>query len=566
MTNLIEIIKRDFGFYSDFKAIFKNKKSRNKFLAKIFLFVLTIFYVVIFMTFMLDSFDFFKAAGIESQFLMTGFSPFILLTVFFVTPFIISKIYFSNQMKILLRFPVRHEDLLLSRIISLAGSAMVFSIFVTVPVVIKYGIGMNKGLLFYLEALISMVTLAVITVDILAMIVIFIMKYINKNAFLKNTLKYISYVLFFVMMIGIQILLQAQSFEDGGNDLIQNAGKYSEILANYLPHLNMVKIALTTDSIGLSLLYILILMAVAAILTYILIKIFTNMMVDGILSANTTRNRKIKTKDKTKSTIVEIMQKEFFNIVKNAMYAMNKLLFGLIMVVFLVFPFIRVIREEGGNISNILDNIYQGYNMVVNSFNNPIIATIAISILFSVAVTLFSASGSETTSTTFTREGKNLWMMKMFPIRTVDQLFGRILASTMIISIATLPILLILLFLIKFNLISVISALITNVLVAMSMSSISLIVGILIVKTDWDNPQQAIKGFQSMIILLGSLGLLFLLMYLPLKILDIDNIMNLTDKLLYVPFIQLFIVILLGIISYFISKKLYEKRLRLMGS
>lgn len=566
MTNLIEIIKRDFGFYSDFKAIFKNKKSRNKILAKIFLFVLTIFYVVIFMTFMLDSFDFFKAAGIESQFLMTGFSPFILLTVFFVTPFIISKIYFSNQMKILLRFPVRHEDLLLSRIISLAGSAMVFSIFVTVPVVIKYGIEMNKGLLFYLEALISMVTLAIITVDILAMIVIFLMKYINKNAFLKNTLKYISYVLFFVMMIGIQILLQAQSFEDGGNDLIQNAGKYSEILANYLPHLNMVKIALTTDSIGLSLLYILVLMAVAAILTYILIKIFTNMMVDGILSANTTRNRKIKTKDTTKSTIVEIMQKDFFNIIKNAMYALNKLLFGLIMVVFLSLPLIMTIHEKGGKISQILGNIHQHYDMIVNSFNNPIISTIAISIFVSLAITIFASSGSEITSTTFTREGKKLWMMKMFPIRTVDQLFGRILASTMIISIATLPILLILLFLTKFNLISVISALITNVLVAMSMSSISLIVGILIVKTDWDNPQQAIKGFQSMIILLGSLGLLFLLMYLPLKILDIDNIMNLTDKLLYVPFIQLFIVILLGIISYFISKKLYEKRLRLMGS
>ncbi|MDO4605434.1 MAG: hypothetical protein Q4B23_05615 [Helcococcus sp.] len=566
MTNLIEIIKRDFGFYSDFKAIFKNKKARNKFLTKIFLYVLTIFYVVIFMTFMLDSFDFFKAAGIESQFLMTGFSPFILLTVFFVTLFIISKIYFSNQMKILLRFPVRHEDLLLSRIISLAGSAMVFSIFITVPVVIKYGIGMNKGLLFYLEALISMVTLAVITVDILAMIVIFIMKYINKNAFLKNTLKYISYVLFFVMMIGIQILLQAQSFEDGGNDLIQNAGKYSEILANYLPHLNMVKIALITDSIGLSLLYIFILMAVAAILTYILIKIFTNIMVDGILSANTTRNRKIKTKDKTKSTIVEIMQKEFFNIVKNAMYAMNKLLFGLIMVVFLVFPFIRAIREEGGNISNILDNIYQGYNMVVNSFNNPIIATIAISILFSVAVTLFSASGSETTSTTFTREGKNLWMMKIFPIKIDDQLLGRIFASTMIITIATLPILLIMLFLIKFNLISVISVLITNILVALSMSSISLVVGILIVKPDWDNPQQAIKGFQSMIILFGSLALLFLLMYVPFKLLNFDSIMNLSNDIVYIPFIQLFIVILLGIISYFISRKLYEKRLRLMGN
>lgn len=564
MTNLIEIIKRDMGLYSDFKAIMNNKKTRNKFLAKMFVYILSMFYVVFFMTYMLGSFDFFKELGIENQFLMMGFSPFILLTIFFVTPFIISKIYFSNEMKILLRFPIKHEDLLLSRIISLTGSALILSIFITIPILIKYAIAMNKGVLFYLEALISIITLAVITVDILAMIVILVMKYINKNSSLKNLLRYILYVLFFVIIIGAQLALQSESFKEGGDELIQRAGSYSGVLASYLPHLKMVQIALTTDSIAVSLLYMIILIALALILTYLLIKFFSNIMIDGVLSANTIQKKKIKIKDTTKSSIVEIMQKEFFNIIKNAMYAMNKLLFGLIMVIFLVFPFAMTIRENGGNISEVLNNIYQGYNMIVNIFSSPIIATISISILASLVVTIFSASGAEITSTTFTREGKNLWMMKIFPIKTDDQLLGRIFASTMVISIASLPIILVLLFLIKFNLISVISVLITNILVAMSMSSMSLILGILIVKADWDNPQQAIKGVQTTIVLFGSLLLLFLLIYVPFKLLNLDFSMNFSNDIVYIPFIQLFVVILLCIISYFINRKLYEKRLRIM--
>lgn len=566
MTNLIEIIKRDLGFYSDFKAILANKKARNKFFAKIFIYILSIFYVVLFMTYMLGSFDVFKELGIENQFLMTGFSPFILLTIFFVTPLIISKIYFSNEMKILLRFPIKHEDLLLSRIVSLVGSALIFSVFITIPVIIKYGIGMNKGVLFYLVALISIFTLALITVNILAMILIFVMKYINKNTALKSVLKYISYVLFFVILLGVQLLVQSESFIEGGDELIQKAGSYSGALANYLPHLKMVQIALTTNSVAVSLLYTFILIALSLTLTYLLIKFFSNIMIDGVLSANTIQKKKIKTKDATKSTMVEIMQKEFFNIVKNAMYAMNKLLFGLIMVIFLIFPFVMAIREEGGNISDFLDKIYEGYNIIINIFNNPIIATIAISILLSLVVTVFSASGSEITSTTFTREGKKLWMMKMFPIKTDDQLIGRILASTIIISIASLPILLVLLFLMKFNLISVISVLITNILVAMSMSSMSLIIGILIVKPDWDNPQQAIKGFQGMIVLFGSFLLLFLLIFVPFKLLNLDFSINFPNGIVYIPFIQLFVVILLGIISYFVCRNLYEKKLRTMGN
>lgn len=565
MKNLIEIIKRDFGFYSDFKAIIKNKKARKKFLSKIFVYILFIFYIGLFMGFMLNSFDVFKALGIENQFLMLGFSPFILFTIFFITPFIISHIYFSNNMKILLRLPIKHEDLLLSRIVSLTVSALILSVFITIPVILRYGIGMNKGFIFYLEALISIVILSIITIDILAMIVIFIMKYINRNAFFKNVLKYISYVLFFVMIIGVQLALQSQSFSEGGDELIQKAGNYSGILTNYLLHLKFVKIALTTDSIIVSLFYILILIALALILTYILKKIFSNIMVDGILSANTVQNKKIKTKDTVKSTVIEIMQKDIQNIFRNAMYVMNKLLYGLILAVFLVIPFLMQTKEKGGNISNILEYVYQVYNNIVNGFNSPIIATISIAILVSLAITIFISSGSEITSTTFTRERKNLWMMKMFPIKTEDQLIGRILASTVIITIATLPVLLMLLFLIKFNLISIITSLITTVLVAMSMSSITLIVGILIVKTNWDNPQQAIKGFQTMIILFGSLAILFSLMYAPFKLLDI-NIMKLENNLVYIPFIQLFIIILLGVISYFVNKKLYVLRLKKMGN
>lgn len=563
MMNVIEIIKRDLGFYSDFKAIMKNKKARNKFFAKIFLYVLGIFYVVLFMTYMLGSFDIFKSQGKETQFLMMGFSPFIMMTIFFVTPFIISKIYFSNEMKILLRLPIKHEDLLLSRIIYLIGSALTFSVVITIPVLIKYGIGMNKGVLFYLGGLLSIILLSVITVDILSIFVIFIMKYINRSTRLKSILKYISYVLFFVLFIGFQLIIQSDSFIEGGNEIIGKAGNYSGSLANYLPHLKMVQIALTTNSIVVSLLYMLGLIVLSVLLTYILIKLFSNMMIEGVLSANTIQNKKIKTKDVTRSTLMEIAIKDFKNIIKNGMYAINKLFFGLIMIIFMVVPVIMQISKEGVSISDILDKIYMGYDMIINIFYSPVMAIISLSILITIVVTTFIASGSEITSTTFSREGKNLWMMKIFPIKTDDQLLGRILASTVIIMIASAPILLIMLFMIRFQLLSVITVLITNIVVAMSMSSITLIIGILFVKADWDNPQEAIKGFQGMIVLVIAILLLFLMVFIPSQYIDFENISN---NILYIPFAQLFAMIILGLISYYINRKLYEKRVRIMGN
>lgn len=94
----------------------------------------------------------------------------------------------------------------------------------------------------------------------------------------------------------------------------------------------------------------------------------------------------------------------------------------------------------------------------------------------------------------------------------------------------------------------------------------SLIIGILIVKPDWDNPQQAIKGFQGMIVLFGSFLLLFLLIFVPFKLLNLDFSINFPNGIVYIPFIQLFVVILLGIISYFVCRNLYEKKLRTMGN
>lgn len=561
MSKMIEIIKRDFGFYKDFKAIFSNKKARNKFLLTLLLVPIFIIYVVLFMSYMLSSYDQFVTLGIKNQFLMSGFSMFLMVTIFFITPFIVSKIYFSNHMKILLRYPFTDKELLGSRLIYLIIYSLIYSLAITVPIIVKYGMAEGKGILFYIKALLLIVGISAITISFLAMIVIFIMKFINKNASLKKVLKYLISVVFFLLIVFVQIVIQSQAFSAGGGEIIKTAGRTANIITNFVPQLKLAQLALTVNNEIASWGFVSLMIILAFVMTYIAINFFSKMMIDGVLSSNTIQRKKIKTKDNTRSVYREIYGKEMKNIFSNSMYFLNKVMFGILVPIFMAIPLYFGLKQSGIELGFLIESYNELYDGIINSFDNPTLLIAAVSIAASIILSIFVGSGAEIASTTFTREGKNLWMMKAFPIKTNDQLLARVMASADIIIISSIPTLVLFAYLLKFHIVAMFLLIIANVITAISISCITLTVGIINVKPDWDNAQQAIKGLVGIVSLLICFLLGFILFY-P----GIHFYRQLEKNILYYPFVQLLVIALLGIVFYIINVKLYNSKVDKLGN
>lgn len=560
MKNTIELLKRDLGFYTDFKALFSNKKTRNAFLMKIFASIILVFYTILFTTYILDSYDAFFKIGLEDSFLMMGFSSYLILLLVFIIPYIVSSIYLSNQVKILLRFPITKEEILITRIISLAIASLIYAVGFTIPVIIKYGISLNQSVLFYILALISILASSIMIISFISIIVIFIMKFINKYAGLKKILQYGATLLFFILIIGIQAIIQSQALENEANFITSSFDRTTTTVESIFLPLKLVRMGLTSENVFMSIIYIALFTLLSFVVLTVAIKISSKMMIDGVLSSNTVQKKKIKINDKTSSIIMEIFSKDVKNIFSHAVYFVNKVLFGVILpALIILYAYLGIKSESSSNnldFNQIKEMYYEVFDQLINIFGKPELTLISISIFVTFILVLFVASGSETTSSTFSREGKNIWLMQTLPIKTNDQLLGRILASTFVILISSVPILIMIMFLMKFEILAIIAILITGLLVALSFSSISLIIGIIASKVDWDNANKAVKGMNSLFVLLIALAINFLIFFLPIKFNWISN-----ETVLMIPIIYLIIFMILGLGAYLLNTKLYENKL-----
>ncbi|MFM1534965.1 hypothetical protein ABGF38_07190, partial [Helcococcus ovis] len=110
MTNIIQLLKKDFGFYYTLKSVFNDRKARNKFVGGLFGFAVIIFYLYLAQSILLNIYDLFLENGYAKELIVLSQFVFLFLVLVFFTTTIISKFYFSNDIKILLRLPIKPEE------------------------------------------------------------------------------------------------------------------------------------------------------------------------------------------------------------------------------------------------------------------------------------------------------------------------------------------------------------------------------------------------------------------------------------------------------------------------
>lgn len=382
------------------------------------------------------------------------------------------------------------------------------------------------------------------------------MYFVNRSRVLKQALKYVSTIVFFLVIIGLQFFIQIAVGGASSEDVMKNIDQSQSIFTRVYPQINLFKNALLGESLATRALNFFLLLATTLVLLYVVVKLGYKRMASGVLNENVVskKAKKTKTKEyKTQAPYMAICKKDLANIFSNATYFINKFSMGIIFPLFFGGGILVGAREDGVDIQSSLE-------LVRGFLQEHYILALAIVLLGFIPIALFFGSSSELTSSTFSREGKNMWMMKVYPVKIKDQVLGRILASTIFLVLANIPVILIVSYVANFDLLIMLSLLLAVFVIAAFLSALNLIFGILFAYTEWDNPNQAIKGSRSLIPMLVNIGLIAGLVYALFKILG-SGIEDLSENLIYVPLIIYSGMIILTFILYVIDKKLLEKHL-----
>ena len=126
------------------------------------------------------------------------------LILFFESIFqILNSLYYSRDLKILLRMPIKPRDIVHGKLLKLiVAEYQMESIMLMIPMIV-HGVMHSVGLEYYLYTAIIMLILPVIPISITAVVVAFIMRFVN---IMKNKTKAM-YITIILTILGLNIIL-----------------------------------------------------------------------------------------------------------------------------------------------------------------------------------------------------------------------------------------------------------------------------------------------------------------------------------------------------------------------
>lgn len=525
MTNLKALLKKDFkesySYLLNFKAINKDSKKRNKILLNILAILISFGFLGSIIIKLTDFYEVFSSINQQELFLMIIFILFGFSLIFFTIPYIVSKIYFSNDTDMLLSMPVDIKDIISSKIIAIGTSNLILGIFMCLPFIIKYGISENAGIIYYIYSILNIIIVNFTIVFSLSIIVLLIMSFINLSNKMKDILKFLGMLIMVSMIVIIQLITQStiNSINDTQEiiDMINNSKSIIDNITTVLINIKLsVKSIINYDSIE-GLIYLLFSLIIMFAIYFLLRIISNKFLLNGLKKEKEFRkNSKIKSLEKTvkiNSIPVSIAKREIKQVIKTPVYLFNTLFLGILMPIVMILPiFFTLPKEESIDL-----------NMISTSINQLLGQVKFIDIFSYVIIVGFCFGGfigvlSSILSSTFTREGKKIWILQVLPIKPLDQILGRLLANEITLIFVILPTILLSLIIVRLPIYMYIIFILAVLIIMVPLGLLQMQVDIIMPKLDWSNPQEAMKqNFGIFVSIMLSFALIGLSSFIGIK-------------------------------------------------
>jgi ABC-2 type transport system permease protein len=554
MSRILSLIKTDLNTTFGLSALqYKIKNKRDRWQIIIFgvaLISLIPSYLLI-VSGLSNLYEAYSSIGQESMFLLNGFLYSQLIVFIFGILYVMSKYYFSNDLNVLVPLPLNPRDIIGSKFISLMVNEYLTSLPIILPFIIIYGTKGNEGILYWLYSLILILFVPIIPLALASIIVMLFMKYTNIKG-RKDLLRIIGYFLLLIVLFTFQFKIQSitQNAMVEGEDFFLKMATDSNLLVRKLglsfPPSMWGALSLSSYYSLIGLLNLILFVGVSIIVFLVMVYLSEKLFFDGLignLEVSISRgSSKVRASDYNKKApaFLALGLKEIRLLIRTPVYLLNSI--GGVVIV----PIILVISTsmDGGQ-------SLEGLNMLIKG-NTHLISLVGVGI-----VTLLGIMNC-VGCTTFSREGKNLWLQRTIPIKAKDQIFGRVLSSLLVQLIGVAAVLCTIAYLGYLTIEKVFWITILGVLGSIAMAELGMIIDIYRPLLDWDNPQKAMKQNLNVLIAMG-IGAFYLLGvgFLVYKLLDKVDIL-----LIYGIVGLVFIISAYGF--YIILKKIIKRQFELL--
>lgn len=404
--------------------------------------------------------------------------------------YILSTVFLAKDTELLASLPISQGNIFLSKFILVLLGEYPFAFFLMMPPVIIYGIGQKMGAIYYILAVICTLFIPLVPLVISALLSLLLMNIVSRSRHRDMITIIGSIILLVGIVLGQNYFLSRvpenqQEFLTG---LLQSSNAIIEFMGRAFPPAIWITKTLsgTVPEALINLVYLILISAAAFGLVYLLASFIyqrgaTAQFETGISTGKT------KLSYKSSSQILTIFKIEWLTLLRTPIYALNSLV-----MVFMA-PLMMMLPMFGGNLANDPD-IQFVYQLIENSE-----LTSALVLIVAGLITLFALI-NPAVSSTFSREGKNYWILKNIPVKPEVQVYGKLLAGYSISFIAAILSASMAMLSFKISMVSTIMIVVLSTAALIPISAVGIYIDLIRPKLVWNNPQEAIKQNLNVVI------------------------------------------------------------------
>ncbi len=404
---------------------------------------------------------------------------------------------------LLLSLPIKKRDVLLVRIFKFYVFELLFNSLFMLPVMIAYiRWAPHLEWTYFLTSLVMLLFLPIIPIILSCLLGAFISSLASRFKY-KNAVQ-------IVISMAVLVCIFALSFNSNKafDYIAQHSSSLNDIITKiYYPvwaYSKLINEFHVLDLISFIVIHLLAIILFMTVLSKFYFKI--NSRLKSVVTTRKKRNLR-ELSVKSKSQISSIIHKELVTFFKTPVFIINA---GFALLLFLIL--VLVITFNFDTFMSMLSSEASGL-MLSKEF---ILDNASIYIFVLVSITAYMTS---ITNSVISLEGKNILIIKSFPIDAKKLLLGKVLASLVI----TTPILfmgdLVLFFVAHINIFEALLLLILSVLVPLVSHFIGIIINLKYPKLDWDNSSEVVKqSTSSFIAVLIGMILLFVTVFIVMNL------------------------------------------------
>lgn len=312
------------------------------------------------------------------------------------------QIYESKDNEMLMSMPIKPGQIVLSRIFAIAVFNLIYALPFFTGTVLGHSLALNSieviPIIILLLCYIAMVVFVTMLTSLLAWGVSIVLSKITNKTIISTVLYLIFFAIYFYSIFNL---------DNVGETIEKNADKISSGIMTFARPLYYMGESFTQQNILFALVFIATMLIPAFLIYLVLKKSFFKIL----LHENKTKKTKYKGGDyKSRPIFVALLQKEIARFLKTPMYFMSYGTSIFFVAMMLIYLFIK--KDKLEDVVNVL-SIY------------GVSSTKALPAIFSMLLYQFVSTGALLTSASINMEGKNIWIIKSLPIRTIDILVAK---------------------------------------------------------------------------------------------------------------------------------------------